>query len=105
MAANKLEADLVLKNAVVWTVDSDLPRAEAIAARGNEIAGVGSDSDIEAFIGAGTKVYDMGGRLVLPGFNDSHTHFMSSTSRMATSMNLLGIASLAVPAWLKYNKH
>jgi predicted amidohydrolase YtcJ len=95
MARNNLEADLVLKNAVVWTVDSDLPRAEAIAVRGNEIAGVGSDSDIEALVGAGTKVYDIGGRLVLPGFNDSHTHFMSSTARMATSMNLLGVASLA----------
>jgi predicted amidohydrolase YtcJ len=95
MARNHLEADLVLKNAVVWTVDSDLPRAEAIAVRGNEIAAVGSDSDIEALVGAGTKVYDIGGRLVLPGFNDSHTHFMSSTARMATSMNLLGVASLA----------
>ena len=95
MAATNHKADVVLHNAVAWTVDKDHPRAESVAIHGNEILNVGSNFEIEALVGPGTERIDVGGKLVLPGFNDSHTHFMSSTARMATSMNLLGVGSLS----------
>jgi hypothetical protein len=89
------KADIVLQNANVWTVDPRLPRAEAVAINGDKIVAVGKNSEMAPLLANGTKTYDLEGRLVLPGFNDCHTHFMSATARMATSMNLLGIASLA----------
>jgi predicted amidohydrolase YtcJ len=69
-------ADLVLKNAVVHTVDARRPRAEAVAVRGNRIVAVGSSAEMEALVGAGTRVLDLVGRTVVPGFDDSHAHFL-----------------------------
>jgi len=60
-----LKADIILKNGYVWTVDAQLPKAQAVAIRGNEILAVGSDEDVETFIGPGSKVLNMDGRLVL----------------------------------------
>jgi predicted amidohydrolase YtcJ len=95
MARKNHKADIVVQNALVWTVDENAPQAEAIAIRGNEIAAVGSSLEIEAWAGPEAKRYDLGGKLVLPGFNDSHTHFMLSTASMATSMDLLGVGNLS----------
>jgi len=67
-------ADLVIRHARVYTVDDRQPWAEAVAVRGDRIAWVGSDSEAAAYIGASTKVVDAGGRLLLPGFIDSHFH-------------------------------
>jgi len=67
-------ADLVIRRARVYTVDDRHPWAEAVAVRGDRIAWVGSDSDAAAYIGAPTRVVDAGGRLLLPGFIDSHFH-------------------------------
>ena len=89
------KADLVLQNANVWTVDPRLPRAEAVAINGDKIVAVGKNSEMAPLLVNGTKTYDLGGRLVFPGFNDSHTHFMVATARMATSMNLLGVEELS----------
>ena len=69
-------ADLVVTNATVVTVDPALPQAEAIAVRGSEIVAVGTIASIDEWIGAGTEVVDAGGRLVIPGFIESHGHFM-----------------------------
>jgi hypothetical protein len=69
-------AALVLKNAVVHTVDGRRPRAEAVAVRGNRIVAVGSSAEVEALVGAGTRVLDLGGRTVVPGFDDSHAHLL-----------------------------
>ncbi len=69
-------ADLVLKNAVVHTVSSGRPRAEAVAVRGNRIVAVGSSADVQAFVGPGTRVLDLAGRTVVPGFDDAHAHLL-----------------------------
>ena len=69
-------ADLVLKNAVVHTVDSKRPRAEAVAVRGNRIVAVGSTAALQAFVGPKTRVLDLRGRTVVPGFDDSHAHML-----------------------------
>jgi predicted amidohydrolase YtcJ len=70
------EADIVLLNGFVWTVDPDQPKAEALAVKGNKILSVGSGSEIKKMIGDDTRVIDLKGAFVLPGFTDSHTHFI-----------------------------
>ncbi|MEW1912621.1 amidohydrolase [Kitasatospora sp. NPDC085895] len=67
-------ADLVLYNAHVHTVDDARPRAEAVAVRDGRIAWVGDRDGWRAFTGPDTEAVDARGRLVLPGFVDSHNH-------------------------------
>ncbi len=69
-------ADLVLKNALVHTGDARRPRAEAVAVRGNRIVAVGSSADWPALVGPKTRVLDLRGRTVVPGFDDSHAHLL-----------------------------
>ena len=69
-----LHADLVLKGATVLTVDAHDSTAQAVAVKHGRIVGVGSDSDVDGLIGAGTRVLDCRGKTVVPGFIDSHTH-------------------------------
>src|SRR5688500_2979682 len=71
-------ADLVIVNAHVWTVDDTSPEAEAVAVRGERIALVGTSEEARRLVGPGTRVVDAGGRLLLPGFQDGHTHFVAS---------------------------
>lgn len=75
--SQSVKPDLIIVNANVRTMDKTVPRAEAIAVAGNKILAVGSSKKIRALASAKTKTIDAGGRLVLPGFNDSHVHFMS----------------------------
>lgn len=70
-------ADLVITHAKVWTGDKTQPRAEAVAVLGDRIVAVGSSSEIGAWRGPHTKVVNAEGRLLLPGFNDAHVHFLS----------------------------
>jgi len=69
-------ADLVLLNGTVWTVNPEQPWAEAVAVRGEKIVKVGPTDDVEKLVGNKTQVIDLKGDLVLPGFIDSHTHFL-----------------------------
>jgi predicted amidohydrolase YtcJ len=69
-------AVLVLRNALVHTVDPKRPRAEAVAVRGNRIVAVGSNADVQPFVGSRTRVLDLAGRTVVPSFEDSHAHFL-----------------------------
>ena len=69
-------ADTIITNANVWTVDRNHPRAEAVAILGQRIAAVGSSVEMDAWRGPQTRVIDAAGKLLLPGFNDSHVHFM-----------------------------
>jgi hypothetical protein len=80
----------VLFNGTLHTVDEKLPSAQAVAIRGNRIIAVGGDEAIRSWIGPGTVVYDLQGKLVLPGFNDCHTHFMPIVARFATAFDLFG---------------
>jgi len=71
-------ADLVIKNAKIVTIDPSNRRAEAVAVIGEKIVAVTSNKAIEAYIREGTtRVIDAEHRLVIPGFNDAHLHFMS----------------------------
>ena len=67
-------ADLVIRHANIHTMDDTMPRATALAIQGDKILWVGEDAFAQQFIGDKTKVVDAGGRLLLPGFIDSHFH-------------------------------
>jgi hypothetical protein len=68
------DADLVLRNASVYTMDERLPRASAVAIGDGVIQYVGSDEGAADRIGSSTRVMDLHGRLVLPAFHDAHVH-------------------------------
>jgi len=68
-------ADLILYNAKVWTVDATKPAAQAVAVRKDRIIFVGSDTQVMAFKDSRTQLIDLHGAMLLPGFNDGHTHF------------------------------
>jgi predicted amidohydrolase YtcJ len=76
-AQTKPAADLIITNAKIWTVDPNHPKAEAVAAIGDRIVAVGTSAEIDEWRGANTRVIDASGKLVLPGFNDAHVHFVS----------------------------
>jgi predicted amidohydrolase YtcJ len=76
LAQSQPTADLIITNAKVWTVDKANPTAQAVAVLGDRIVAVGSKADVESLRGPATKVIDAGGKLLLPGFNDAHVHFV-----------------------------
>ncbi len=81
-------ADLVLHNGVVVTVDDTRPEAEALAVNGHTITAVGSNEEIDAYIGDTTEVIDLEGRLAIPGFIEGHGHYMSlGESKMILDLN------------------
>ncbi len=69
-------ADLVLRGGTIVTVDEAVPEAQAIAVRGDAIVAVGSDDEIDAYVGPETDVVVLDGRLVVPGFIESHAHVL-----------------------------
>lgn len=69
-----LYADLVLRGATVLTVNARDSVAHAVAVRGGIIVAVGADADVAGMIGPATRVLDLAGKTVVPGFIDSHTH-------------------------------
>ena len=77
-------ANLVVFHAKIHTMDSTRPIAQAIALRGNRILQVGDDDAIRKRIGPQTKTIDAQGRLVLPGFNDSHVHFLQGGQQLSS---------------------
>ncbi|MBQ6521588.1 MAG: amidohydrolase family protein [Atopobiaceae bacterium] len=85
-------ADLVLKNAAVYTVDDAWTVASAVAVKGDTVMAVGSDADMDAFIGPDTEVKDLGGMMLMPGFMNGHDHIVykpdTTCDLAATEANL-----------------
>ncbi len=79
-----LVADTIIVNAVVHTMDAKQPTAEAVAIYANRIVAVGSTTDIKKLAGPNTRTIDAKKRLLLPGFNDAHTHFLSGGFQLAS---------------------
>lgn len=69
-------ADLAITNAVIWTGNSNMPKAEAIAIKADTIFAVGLIKDIQKLIGPNTKQIDAKQRFITPGFIDSHIHLL-----------------------------
>lgn len=68
-------ADLVLRGGTVITVDSNDRIAEAVAVKDGRVVAVGSNTEVNRFVGTGTETVDLGGRTVTPGLIDAHAHF------------------------------
>jgi len=81
--AQQPPADLVILQAQVWTVDKFHPSAEALAITGSRITAVGSDTEIQKFIGPNTQRIYARNNSVLPGFNDAHVHFSSGGAEIS----------------------
>lgn len=81
--APTVAADLVLLGGKVWTVDHDRPEAEAVAVWRDRIIKVGSDAEVKPLVGPKTRVIALNGRRVLPGFHDSHLHFLGGGQQLA----------------------
>ncbi|MGH7615664.1 MAG: amidohydrolase [Gemmatimonadaceae bacterium] len=91
--ATHTPADLVLRNGKVVTMDSTRSQAQAVAIAGDTIVAVGSNDDIQGYVGPNTKTIDLQGHLAIPGFNESHGHFTGLGSSL-TQLKLMG-----VPSW------
>jgi len=74
LATTRIEPDTVLFNGRIWTVDDRQPRAQAAAISGGRFFAVGSNDDVLPLATARTRKVDLGGKSVLPGFNDAHAH-------------------------------
>lgn len=72
-----MQADLVLYNGNIHTMDRDRPRASAAAIRGDRFVAVGEDDEMRDLLAPGGRAVDLGGRTVTPGFIDAHIHFLS----------------------------
>ncbi|HWC17232.1 MAG TPA: amidohydrolase [Terriglobales bacterium] len=70
-------AETIISNANVWTVDRNHPRAEAVAILNQRVVAVGTSAELDAWRGPQTRIIDAAGKLLLPGFNDAHVHFVS----------------------------
>ncbi len=91
-AQSKPSAALIITNAAVYTADKQRPKADAVAVIGDRIVAVCSRSEIDSWRGAKTKVIDAGGKLVLPGFNDAHVHFIQGGAQLE-QVNLVDAAT------------
>lgn len=92
--APPVPADLVLSGGSIYTVDAARSWAEAVAVRGGRIVYVGTDEGARAWTGPKTRVVELGGRFVLPGFHDSHMHPISGGMR-TLGCELSGAATAA----------
>lgn len=72
----KNPADLVFINGTIATIDESNPSAEAVAVKDGKVFAAGTSKEIENLIGDSTKVIDLKGSFLMPGFNDSHAHFL-----------------------------
>ena len=81
-AYSKPAATLMITNAAIYTVDKQHPKAEAVAVIGDRIVAVGSSAEMDLWRGPETKVIDARGKLLLPGFNDAHLHFISGGAQL-----------------------
>ena len=85
------DADLVMRNGVIWTVDESNPQVQAIASLNGKLIYVGSNNGVKKHIGKRTKVVDLKGQFAVPGFNDNHVHF-EGTGRLLYGLNLLDVS-------------
>ena len=83
-------ADLVLMNGRIVTMDESYPEATGLAARNGKLVAVGTEREIDRYIGPGTEVIDLGGALAVPGLIEGHAHFLS-LGRAKLRLDLNGV--------------
>lgn len=82
--AQNTTADLIVINGKIRTMDTARPNTEAFAVMGNKIVAVGTNAEIQKLAGANTRTIDARGRLVVPGFNDAHVHFLEGGYQLSS---------------------
>ena len=92
-AAQQEPADLVFRNGKVYTGNDKQPSAQAVAVKGNKLVYVGNNGGVTRFTGTATRVIDLKGATVLPGFTDAHMHLSGVGAREMT-LNLEGTRRL-----------
>jgi predicted amidohydrolase YtcJ len=92
--SRSLTPDLILINADIRTMDVLTPRAEALAVLDGRVTALGTTEEVRALAGKRTRVVDTGGRLALPGFQDTHIHLQDSGTDRALSANLEGLRTI-----------
>jgi predicted amidohydrolase YtcJ len=83
-------ADVIFQNGNIYTVDSNTPKAEAVAVKDGKITFVGSNAEVENYRGSNTQVVDLGGKTMVPGLIESHGHIMG-LGRSKRTLNLMGV--------------
>lgn len=81
-------ADVIVFNADIRTMDAHQPRVRALAITAGRVSALGADAEIAALAGPATRVIDAGGRLVLPGFHDTHLHVIEGGQHYSASVDL-----------------
>ena len=82
MSSGRSDADVIVVNANIHTLDPERPQARALAVSTGRIIAVGGEEDVRALAGDQTQTIDAGGRLLLPGFNDAHVHFIAGAEEL-----------------------
>ena len=89
-------ADLIYSNAKVVTVDPAKPMAEAVAVSSDKVLAVGSKAEVMALAGPSTRIIDLAGKTMVPGFYDNHLHLSEPLQSWR-----YGSMIVRVPAWLR----
>ncbi|HEX6750937.1 MAG TPA: amidohydrolase family protein, partial [Longimicrobium sp.] len=93
-ALDAAAADMVLVNGRVFVADSASTVVQALAVRDGKVIAAGSDAEVRALASVRTRVVDLGGKLVTPGFNDAHIHIPAGGGSLL-AVDLLGTTSTA----------
>ena len=88
------EADMILTNGKIVTVDAQDAVRQAIAIADGKILAVGSNDEVRALAGAQSRIVDLGGRTVIPGLIDSHIHAIRAAQSFATEVSWIDAGSL-----------
>ena len=95
---------LIVHDAIVLTMNPDMPTASALAVAGDRIAAVGSDAEILALAGPTTTIVDLDGRAVTPGFIDSHAHWIGDRGLYGVSTAQEAIQMALEAGWTSLNE-
>src|SRR6188768_2717238 len=87
-------ADTVLFNGKVLTVDPDFSVREAVAIDHGRVLAIGTSQDMRKLAGANARLVDLGGRTVIPGLTDGHSHGVRAAATFGVEVNWIGVATL-----------
>lgn len=88
------DPDLILRNGRISTLDAKTPEAQAIAIKDGAVQSIGPTADVMKTAGASTKIIELGGRRVIPGLNDSHTHLIRGGLNYNMELRWEGVPSV-----------
>src|SRR5207245_4486598 len=88
-------ADTILLNGKILTVDNQFSTRQALAIRDGRIVALGGSAEMKKLAGSKSRVIDLQGRTVIPGLTDNHMHAIRAAQSFSTEVNWIGAASLA----------